>query len=330
METIFEKMYRLLQDGEDFEFVSVLESSGSTPRKAGANMIIKADGTFFGTIGGGSLEFDAINRGVKLLLQRENLIHNYSLNNYEAANIGMVCGGNTTVYFMFVNHNNQDIQKALQYYISLKKAHKACYLRLDITENELTSFTIIEGKINGCYLNKSDVSYCYKQPIISAGKVYIFGGGHISRCLVPLLQSVFFQCVVVESDESFIEDEKFPTLSEKIICPFEKVDQNIRFSEHDYVVIMTRGHLHDAIVLSQVLKYQLAYIGMIGSKTKIQATYQKLSDENQYSDDDFKRVYAPIGIKIGGETPQEIAVSISAELIKVRHDKEKREMHETN
>lgn len=324
METIFEKMAKLLQEGNDLEFVSVCESSGSTPRKAGANMIILKDGTFWGTIGGGSLEFDSINKGMELLGQQKSLIHHYALNNYEAANVGMVCGGNTTLCFVFIDHQNEDVKKALQKYLELKKLHQACYLKININNNELTDFIVEDGNLRSCNFNNIESTCTYEQPINSAGKVYIFGGGHISRCLVPLLQSVFFDCVVIESDEDFIKDENYPTLKEKIICPFECVDKHIQFSECDYVVIVTRGHLHDATVLAQVLKNNLTYIGMIGSKTKIRATYEKLSEEYHYTNDDFEKVHAPIGIKIGGETPEEIAVSITAEMIEVRHRKEKR------
>lgn len=135
-----------------------------------------------------------------------------------------------------------------------------------------------------------------------------------------LLHRVSFKTTVVDNDEQFIKQEDFPT-STCLLCPFDKITQKIKLTPEDYVVIVTRGHEFDAKVLAEVLGYPLAYIGMIGSRQKIKATYEKLSKESHYYQEDFERVHAPIGLSIGAQTPEEIAVSIGAELISIRHDR---------
>jgi xanthine dehydrogenase accessory factor len=155
------------------------------------------------------------------------------------------------------------------------------------------------------------------EPIFSEPTVYLFGGGHVSEQVAPLAKKVHFKVVVIDDREMFANRTRFPEVDEVIVSEFEKCFNQLSIDETSYIVIVTRGHLYDGFVLKQAVKTKARYIGMIGSKKKIRTLYQNLMEEG-ITKDTLTRVYAPIGIDINSETPEEIAVSIVAELIKVR------------
>jgi xanthine dehydrogenase accessory factor len=155
------------------------------------------------------------------------------------------------------------------------------------------------------------------EPIFSEPTVYIFGAGHISQQLSPLAKRVHFKVVVIDDREMFANRERFPEADEVIVSEFEECFDRFSIDESSYIVIVTRGHLYDGFVLEQAVKTNARYIGMIGSKKKIRTLYQNLLAKG-VPKEALDRVHAPIGIDINSETPEEIAVSIVAELIKVR------------
>jgi xanthine dehydrogenase accessory factor len=155
------------------------------------------------------------------------------------------------------------------------------------------------------------------EPIFSEPTVYIFGAGHVSQQLAPLAKRVSFKVVVIDDREMFANRERFPEADEVIVSEFEKSFDHLNIDECSYIVIVTRGHLYDGFVLEQAVKTNARYIGMIGSRKKIQTLYQNLIKKG-ISKETLNRVCAPIGLDINSETPEEIAVSIVAELIKVR------------
>jgi xanthine dehydrogenase accessory factor len=155
------------------------------------------------------------------------------------------------------------------------------------------------------------------EPIFSEPTVYVFGGGHISQQLIPLAKRVDFRVVVIDDREIFANRERFPEADEVIVAEFENCFNQVSIDPSSYVVIVTRGHLYDGFVLEQAIKSNPRYIGMIGSKKKIRTLYQNLIEKG-ISKEILDRVHAPIGIDINSETPEEIGISIVAELIKVR------------
>lgn len=152
---------------------------------------------------------------------------------------------------------------------------------------------------------------------VRPGRVYIFGGGHVSQKLVPALTAVDFRCVVLENREQFRTHSLFPGAEEVRLIDYARVAQEVSLTGDDYVVIMTRGHKDDLLIQSQVMRTPVRYIGVIGSKQKTAAVTAALR-EMGFADQDFQRVHAPIGLPIRSETPAEIAVSITAQLILVR------------
>jgi xanthine dehydrogenase accessory factor len=160
----------------------------------------------------------------------------------------------------------------------------------------------------------------YSEPLTRAGKVYVFGGGHISQELVPLLSNLGFGCVLFDSLEKFACKELFPSAENIIVGDFSDISAKTAITEKDYVVIMTRGHKYDFAVQSQVMKLKPYYTGVIGSRNKIASVSKKLLEQG-FSQDEINRVHTPIGIAIKADTPAEIAVSIAAELILIRSNR---------
>jgi xanthine dehydrogenase accessory factor len=157
----------------------------------------------------------------------------------------------------------------------------------------------------------------FLEPLLFDPVLYIFGAGHVSRDIVPLASRVGFQVVVIDDREEFATPEYFPDAREVCLHLFDTAVADLPVDEDSYIVIVTRGHLHDKIVLSHSLRTKARYVGMIGSKRKRNMIYNALSEEG-FTRSDIARVHSPIGIEIGAETPAEIAVSIVAELIQVK------------
>ena len=158
----------------------------------------------------------------------------------------------------------------------------------------------------------------FVEPILPQPVAYLFGGGHISMALARAMASAGFGVVVVDDREAFANKERFP-MAQEIFTSYEHAFETIRPTAASYLVIVTRGHKEDMRVLSWAVRTEARYVGMIGSKRKVLSVYRALEKEG-YRPEEFERVYAPMGLEIGALSPEEIAVSIAAELIAARRN----------
>ena len=154
-------------------------------------------------------------------------------------------------------------------------------------------------------------------PAVRGGRVYIFGGGHVSQALVPAIAAVGFRPVVYDDRPEFADPALFPQAEAALCGSFTALAERIKVTPDDYVVIMTRGHQADYEVLTQTLRSGAKYIGCIGSKKKLSICRDRLLAAG-FTAEEYAKVHAPIGLAIGAETPEEIAVSVAAEMIAVR------------
>ncbi|MBW2204408.1 MAG: XdhC family protein [Deltaproteobacteria bacterium] len=155
------------------------------------------------------------------------------------------------------------------------------------------------------------------EPISSHQTVIVFGGGHISVNLVPMLTMVDFRVVVVDDRAEFANEKRFPRADQIVVADYGKSFDQLEFTPETYCVIVTRGHIHDKTVIENVLTRPTRYVGMIGSRRKRDMVYDALMKQG-FSPEQLKSVYSPIGLDIGAETAEEIAISIAAELIQIR------------
>lgn len=334
----------LLEQGAAFAWVTILETSGSSPRHTGAAMLVRADGTIAGTIGGGPLEAAFIERGVRMIDEG-----GVSIEHFDSAGLGMTCGGGGSVLVERMDPERSTVRELLTGLVELFERGgkgwlltvlpevqgpsafvRRCLIGSDgslagdqIADPETLTTLVRRGgtydRIAGAV---GDPIRTHVQPIGARGSAYVFGAGHCGERLVPILSGIGFFTVIIDDRPDFACQERFPT-ADRIVTPesFDGVVPTLPIDGDSYLVIVTRGHSHDTNVLGQALATQARYIGMIGSRTKVAEAFRVLG-ERGFSQDDLARVRAPIGLSIGAETPEEIAISIAAQIIQVRASKD--------
>ena len=166
----------------------------------------------------------------------------------------------------------------------------------------------------------------FVEPVLPPAELYIFGAGHVSASLYKVARIAGFDITVIDDREVYASRERFPEAQEVIADDFDKVTARLQLNESSYVVIVTRGHRDDMRVLRWAVQTPARYIGMIGSKRKTITIFKELQKEG-LAPELFDRVHAPVGLDIGAITPEEIAVAITAELIAMRRNVERKLPH---
>jgi xanthine dehydrogenase accessory factor len=186
-------------------------------------------------------------------------------------------------------------------------------------EPRITSFTldVEKGKLDMMCGGKLDI---YIEPILPDAKLIIFGAGHITRSLAPLMKSAGFQVSVVEDSPDLLQKEKFPETEDLIQTDMEQFARDLPPDAHTYIVLLSRGFSRDKAILSKLIQKDFKYIGMIGSMRKITTMKEDLQKRG-IPEGAFSKLKAPIGLDIGAETPEEIAISIAAEMIAAKKGK---------
>jgi xanthine dehydrogenase accessory factor len=153
------------------------------------------------------------------------------------------------------------------------------------------------------------------EPSVRFTTAYLFGAGHVAQPTAHLAAMVGFQVWVLDDRKDYVNPERFPEAHRvRLLDSFERAFTDLAITSDSYVIIFTHGHLHDKIVLAQALATDAGYIGMIASRRKRNTIYDALRAEGVHQTQ-IDRVHSPIGLAIGAETPEEIAVSIVAEMI---------------
>lgn len=335
MKKLFTELYNCISQGENVVLATIVANSGSTPRGSGARMMVRENGQIAGTIGGGAVEYKAMQLSAEVLKEKRSYIKGFKLSPNEVADLGMICGGDVNVYFQFIKGNDAANINLVKKIIELCDKDENSWIITDITDEEAWSMGIYsesEGLIGISDLSKDALMSmlgsrsiiaekqgrkCYTEPLNRAGRVCIFGGGHIAQELVPVLSHIGFTCVVMDDRQQFANKKLFPQAESVIVGDFEHISDYLEIHPSDYLVIMTRGHQFDYVVQAQALKTKACYIGVIGSKNKIKSITERLLKDG-CTQEEIDRVYTPIGTAIKAETPAEIAISIAGELIYVR------------
>ncbi len=257
MEEIYTAVLDCLKKDTPVSLVTVVDASGSTPGKVGNKMLVYRDGSTRGTVGGGRLEALVIEAAQEVIETGRARLSGFTLNNEDAASIGMVCGGRISVFI---------------------------------------------------------------EPVAMGPKLVIAGGGHISKCLCPLAKSLGYSVTVIDDRQEFVNEERFPAADRLEVGNIVDCLGAMEINRRTYLVIVTRGHACDEEALHAVVNKPAAYIGMIGSQRKVELVFRNL-EEKGVSAAALRKVRAPIGLDIGGDTPMELALSIMAQLQQVRYEK---------
>lgn len=308
---LYENLQNTLASGKNCMIVATVEAKGSSPRSAGAYMLVDDSGRLYGTIGGGELEYQATFQAQALLRSGEDALIEYDLSNETAAGLGMICGGRTKVLFhQFTPDDLSFAQTAL----TLACGHKPYHLLLPLHGGKARIETALDAPKRQFDFPWHGTSY-YLEQFHFDGKVYLLGGGHLSQELVPLLNHLGFCCVVSDDRPEFAQQHLFASAEAVRLVDF--TDLKLPIGAEDYLVIATRGHLADTDCIRFALKSPAKYIGVVGSRRKVKFIWETMTAEG-FSEADLRRLTTPIGLSIGSETPAEIAVSIAAQLIQVR------------
>jgi len=302
-----------------------MKSAGSTPRTAGASMAVFEDGSMLGTIGGGSVENES-HIAAKRMKPGSSKIQDFDLTANDAASLGMVCGGAMSVLLDSLLPNKENItlvQGIIRRYESGDKRQltttltsAGTILRRDLLPPDNDTLEPLRAPC----VCPTDDGFLFVEPLILPETVHFIGAGHVAQATAPLAASVGFRLNVVDDRNDFANMERFPNANEIHVVDNLKACLPKDLGAEDYVVIMTRGHLHDKEVLAQALNAGAGYVGMIGSKKKKAAVYDSLLKDG-FTQEHLDRVHCPIGLSIGADTPEEIAVSIMAELIAFRAER---------
>ena len=318
-----------LKEDKTGAIATVISRDGSAPRDVGAKMFVGEDRQIYGTIGGGKMEFDVYDRIMTIMGENRPEIVHIRMNAKEIAAKGMICGGKVDVLIEPVHKKYEELYNRLEY---LENTDQNAVIATQFKEEKLLK-TIIERdmEITGDEIvsknKKAFVEYVSNvnlyttegiliEALHHAPSLYIFGGGHVSHFIAKIAKIVGFYIIIVDDREEFANKEKFPDADEFIVKPFKNVYDSLKFTGREFVVIVTRGHRYDIEVLRETLKNETRYVGMIGSKRKVKMILKHMRKIG-FDDATVDRVHSPIGL-FRAETPQEIAVSIVAELVKVR------------
>ncbi len=305
--TTLDTIVREVDAGRRVAFCVIIATRGSTPQVPGAMACVSEKGEIIGTVGGGMTEADVTRQAKQLLITAPqaaggnrptgNLggVFTFGLDHDSSGETGPICGGRMDVAIAVLSGQDQihPLREALD---QLRTGHPA-------------TIPIRVATLNG--------PVEYRLNLESAPKLVIAGAGHVGRALAAVMPPLGFHVSVIDDRSNFVNAERFPTPVNPVIGDITKTLADWQIDASTYVVIVTRGHQYDEQALGAVLDSPAKYIGMIGSHRKIKTVFVNLRQSGA-TQQQLDRVHTPIGLAIKAVTPEEIAVSIAAEMISIR------------
>ena len=323
MKSFVRSVCSLLGQGETLALVTVVASTGSTPRSSGAKMAVRSDGSIIGTVGGGLAEAMACKKGAALIglgdAAAEKLF--VDMTQELAANSDMICGGGLTMLLETVEPSGPCAAAYAEVDELMRKG--VCSVlstRFEETDTlrAVNHIVLKEDGGNETVFEEREMDVLLAESMVPPAPLYIFGAGHVSLFTARVAAMVGFRTVVLDDRADFANRERFPEADEVVVLDsLEHAFDGLDVGEDAFIVVVTRGHLHDRNVLAGALRTPAKYVGMIGSKKKRDKIYDSLMEDG-FTQADIDRCHSPIGLTIGAQTPEEIAVSINAELIQAR------------
>jgi len=300
------KTYQILQK-QDVILLLVVESKGSSPGRQGFKMLVASD-EIYGSIGGGVMEHQLVEEAKNLLqttfkpfIKRQ--IHKGKI----TAGSGMICSGEQTVLFYPLNENHLEIIKNLSNVKGTLNISPTAFL---FNENS-TLDSQFQWQLN-------DVNWLYQEQIQFQNKLYIFGAGHVGLALSKIASHLDFEMHLFDNRTGLNTFEENGFTHYKSIINYKNCLKYIQINQQSYIAIMTNSFVEDKIILEQFLDKTPKYLGVLGSKAKLKTMFDAF-EENGISKATLEQVHAPIGLKIHSKTPEEIAISILGEMIRVKH-----------
>ncbi len=294
----------------------VIEIHGSSPGKQGFSMAVCSDGSLNGSIGGGSMEFNLVEQCKKMLAAGEQ--QSFIKKQVHKGNVkdgsGMMCSGEQTIAFIPLIPS--DIQNVVKITSCLEKKETGI---LELSEKGYRfsqSNESFEFQYHCSITNKE--KWEFSEVIGYKNIIYIIGAGHVGFAVSKLFSQLGFKVVLFDNRPNLSMLNNNPFADEKLTVNYDNIGKYISDGENSYVIIMTNNHAHDKEVLSLLSRKNVKYLGMMGSKEKVAAIKNQIINDG-FTPDELHHLHAPIGISISSETPDEIAISIAAEIIQVKN-----------
>jgi len=356
MNGMYHQVKQLLEEGETLAMATIVSSRGSTPREVGAKMVVTASGDILGTVGGGCGEAEVCRKAVEVIRSRKPAIVTVELMDDIESDSPAVCGGIMDVFVdpwwddpesapckEFANELAQVVMDGSGGVIATVlraencdevSSGQKCFIRNgELKAGNISNAALLQSILKQAesQLNKEESreisisltetgcrAEVFFEIIPPMRKVIIVGAGHLAIPLVQFAKILGFHITVLDDRIKYANRERFPEADEVLVGDMAATLREIPITPFTYVVLITRGHQFDEPCLREVLPSPAKYIGMIGSRRRVQACFLRFRDEEGIPEELLNRVYAPIGLDIGSETPEEIALSIISEMIKVR------------
>lgn len=310
----WQQLLTQLQQDKKVYLLTVIENFGSSPGRKGFKMLVSDDGFIFGSVGGGVMEFTLVEE-VKALLQKEKQPI-FSKKQIHQGNgkdkSGMICSGEQTVVFHPLQNYDIPLIASILKAIENNTSQTLCFSpnKIAFTQDTITD------KYKTEILSENDWSF--KENIGFKETIYIVGGGHVGLAVSQLFKQLNFHVVVFDNRDNLNTLEANTFAHQKQVIDYTTIEDFIKEGNDSYVAIMTNKYTDDKLVLSKIIKNTYAYIGVLGSKAKLKTMWEVLQKEG-FTQNELDQVYAPIGLHIKSETPEEIAVSIAAEIIQAKN-----------
>lgn len=304
------------QEGRAFALASILATRDSMPRGAGARLAVLADGSFIGTVGGGRIEQIAIERAHAVLAGAE--VGSLVWETHERT--GMACGGDALLAVR--RAEPAEAQALLGALLAVLEAGGNAWLVENWADPAHPTADLMDKPVAPVDPFGTDPAWgedarTYVEPIVPDARCFVYGGGHVGQALVPMLAATGWVPVVVDDRPELARAEVFPAAHEVRLVDFKSLPADLLPTARDYVVVLTHGHMADVDVLAQVVPCHPAYVGCIGSRKKAAFARDSIVARG-VSRADADAVHLPIGEPILAVTPAEIAVSITAQMIRCR------------
>jgi len=292
---------------EPLVLVTIIDTKGSAPRHTGSKMLVGQEGIIEGTVGGGIGEYNSLLEAQSVLKSKKFTIMDVARLGDDPKDTLMICGGVNKLMLQFIDASTREIFLQV---LEINKKGNGIKVRTNL----------INGNIELVDIDKPSLNNYFDDIIIPADNLLILGGGYVGLAIYELAIMLGYEVTIFDDRPEFVEKNRYPLAVRRASGDYIKLIDSYDFNNFTYVTVVTRGHLQDADCIKGLIRKNKKYLGLIGSKRKVKLILDDLNDSG-YTEDEINKIHAPIGLDIGAETPEEIAVAIMAEIIGEKYGK---------
>ncbi|MGB7202280.1 MAG: XdhC family protein [Pyrinomonadaceae bacterium] len=307
-----------LKNDERVMLLVVADSHGSSPGRAGYKMAVVPDGELCGSIGGGVMEVQLVEQAKAILSEPGAVATGFLVEQVHQKNVpnssGMICSGRQTVIRRQLTARDATVVCTIIAALESKKPAS-----LTITQSNFTMGPPQGGTPSTDFEKLSETDFIYAEQIGPKNKLFIIGGGHCALALSEVMSLLGFHISIFDDrpDLNTLEKNRFANRI-TVIDSYETIGDHVPSGDESYVVVMTIGYKFDEMVMRNLFDKNFRYFGVLGSKAKMK-TLLKALEKDGFNKDRLAKIRTPVGIAINSRTPEEIAVSIAAEIIAVKN-----------